>query len=396
MQPTGNDHRTAGHASHPMGPLTGVRIIELAGIGPAPFCGMLLADLGADVLRIDRKSGGARSIEIDPAADIMNRGRRSIAMDLKHPAAIAALLELVETADVLIEGFRPGVTERMGVGPEACLARNKRLVYGRMTGWGQTGPLAQSAGHDINYLSLSGALHMIGRRGEKPVPPLNLVGDMGGGGLYLAFGVMCALFEAQRSGLGQVVDAAMVEGAALQMAAILTMRAMGHWRDERGANLTDSGAHFYEVYETSDGGYMAVGAIEPQFYALLVQGAGLDAERFTRQMDASGWDDLKRELGDIFKTKTRAEWERIFDGTDACVTPVLAAGELAAHPHNRARGVYLDDGILQPAPGPRFSRTPGAIRRPPPLPGQHTDEALADWGFDEAQIERLRREGAVA
>jgi alpha-methylacyl-CoA racemase len=379
-----------------MGPLTGVRIIELAGIGPAPFCGMLLADLGADVLRIDRKSGGARSIEIDPAADIMNRGRRSIAMDLKHPAAIAALLELVETADVLIEGFRPGVTERMGVGPEACLARNKRLVYGRMTGWGQTGPLAQSAGHDINYLSLSGALHMIGRRGEKPVPPLNLVGDMGGGGLYLAFGVMCALFEAQRSGQGQVVDAAMVEGAALQMAAILTMRAMGHWRDERGANLTDSGAHFYEVYETSDGGYMAVGAIEPQFYALLVQGAGLDAERFTRQMDASGWDDLKRELGDIFKTKTRAEWERIFDGTDACVTPVLAAGELAAHPHNRARGVYLDDGILQPAPGPRFSRTPGAIRRPPPLPGQHTDEALADWGFDEAQIERLRREGAVA
>ena len=379
-----------------MGPLTGVKIIELAGIGPAPFCGMLLADLGADVLRIDRKSGGARSIEIDPAADIMNRGRRSIAMDLKHPAAIAALLELVETADVLIEGFRPGVTERMGVGPEACLARNKRLVYGRMTGWGQTGPLAQSAGHDINYLSLSGALHMIGRRGEKPVPPLNLVGDMGGGGLYLAFGVMCALFEAQRSGQGQVVDAAMVEGAALQMAAILTMRAMGHWRDERGANLTDSGAHFYEVYETSDGGYMAVGAIEPQFYALLVQGAGLDAERFTRQMDASGWDDLKRELGDIFKTKTRAEWERIFDGTDACVTPVLAAGELAAHPHNRARGVYLDDGILQPAPGPRFSRTPGAIRRPPPLPGQHTDEALADWGFDEAQIERLRREGAVA
>ena len=379
-----------------MGPLTGVKIIELAGIGPAPFCGMLLADLGADVLRIDRKSGGTRSIEIDPAADIVNRGRRSIAMDLKHPAAIEALLGLIETADVLIEGFRPGVTERMGVGPEACLARNKRLVYGRMTGWGQTGPLAQSAGHDINYLALSGALHMIGRKGEKPVPPLNLVGDMGGGGLYLAFGVMCALFEAQRSGQGQVVDAAMVEGAALQMAAILTMRAMGHWSDERGANLTDSGAHFYEVYETSDGGYMAVGAIEPQFYALLVQGAGLDAERFTRQMDASGWDDLKRELGDIFKTKTRAEWERIFDGTDACVTPVLAAGELAAHPHNRARGVYLDDGILQPAPGPRFSRTPGAIRRPPPLPGQHTDEALADWGFDEAQIERLRREGAVA
>jgi len=396
MQPTGNDRRTAGHAPHPMGPLTGVKIIELAGIGPAPFCGMLLADLGADVLRIDRKSGGARSIEIDPAADIMNRGRRSIAMDLKHPAAIAALLELVETADVLIEGFRPGVTERMGVGPEACLARNKRLVYGRMTGWGQTGPLAQSAGHDINYLALSGALHMIGRRGEKPVPPLNLVGDMGGGGMYLAFGVMCALFEAQRSGQGQVVDAAMVEGAALQMAAILTMRAMGHWRDERGANLTDSGAHFYEVYETSDGGYMAVGAIEPQFYALLVQGAGLDAERFARQMDASGWDDLKRELADIFKTKTRAEWERIFDGTDACVTPVLAAGELAAHPHNRARGVYLDDGILQPAPGPRFSRTPGAIRRPPPLPGQHTDEALADWGFDEGQIERLRHEGVVA
>jgi alpha-methylacyl-CoA racemase len=317
-------------------------------------------------------------------------------MDLKHPSAIAALLGLVETADVFIEGFRPGVTERMGVGPEACLARNKRLVYGRMTGWGQTGPLAQSAGHDINYLALSGALHMIGRKGEKPVPPLNLVGDMGGGGLYLAFGVMCALFEAQRSGQGQVVDAAMVEGAALQMALVLMMRAMGHWRDERGTNLTDSGAHFYEVYETSDGGYMAVGAIEPQFYALLVQGAGLDAQRFSRQMDASGWDDLKRELADVFKTKSRAEWEQVFAGTDACVTPVLAVGEMAAHPHNRARGVYLDDGILQPAPGPRFSRTPGAIRRPPPLPGQHTDEALADWGFDAGQIERLRQEGAVA
>jgi alpha-methylacyl-CoA racemase len=379
-----------------MGPLTGVKIIELAGIGPAPFCGMLLADLGADVLRIDRKAGGARSIDIDPARDILNRGRRSIAMDLKHPQAIEALLGLVEKADMFIEGFRPGVTERMGLGPDACRARNPRLVYGRMTGWGQTGPLAQTSGHDINYLALSGALHLIGRKGEKPLPPLNLVGDMGGGGLYLAFGLVCALLEARASGQGQVVDAAMIEGAALQLSAVLMMRAVGQLNDERGTNLTDTGAHFYEVYETSDGGFMAVGAIEPQFYALLCKGANLDPERFSGQMDATRWEALKIELAEIFKTKTRSEWEAIFNGTDACVTPVLSLPEAAAHPHNKARGVYLSDGALQPAPGPRFSRTPGAIRRPPPLPGQHTDEAMAEWGVAPTEIARLRQAGALA
>ena len=378
-----------------MGPLTGVKIIELAGIGPAPFCGMLLADLGADVLRIDRKAGGARSIDIDPARDILNRGRRSIAMDLKHPEAIEALLGLVEKADIFIEGFRPGVTERMGLGPDACLARNSKLVYGRMTGWGQTGPLAQTSGHDINYLALSGALHLIGRKGEKPLPPLNLVGDMGGGGLFLAFGLVCALLESRTSGQGQVVDAAMIEGSALQLSAVLMMRAVGHLKEERGTNLTDTGAHFYEVYETSDGGYMAVGAIEPQFYALLCKGANLDPERFNGQMDSSRWDSLKAELADIFKTKTRSEWEAIFNGTDACVTPVLSLSEAAAHPHNQARGVYIDNGALQPAPGPRFSRTPGAISRPPPLPGQHTDEAMAEWGIAPAEIARLRQSGAV-
>lgn len=379
-----------------MGPLHGVKIVELAGLGPAPFCGMLLADMGADVIRIDRISGGNVPVAIDPKRDILNRGRRSIAMDLKKPEAIDALLGLVERADIFIEGFRPGVTERMGVGPDVCLARNPRLVYGRMTGWGQTGPLAHTAGHDINYIALSGALHLIGRKGDKPLPPLNLVGDMGGGGLFLAFGLMCALVEARASGKGQVVDAAMVDGAALQLSGILAMRAMGHWRDERGTNLGDTGAHFYEVYETSDGGYMAVGAIEPQFYAALSKGAALDPELFGRQMDTKRWETLKAELAKVFRTKTRAEWEAIFDGTDACVTPVLSLPEVANHPHHRARGAFVDGDVLQPAPGPRLSRTPGAIAGPPPAPGQHTDAALADWGFDDAAIARLRENGAVA
>lgn len=378
-----------------MGPLHGVKIVELAGLGPAPFCGMLLADMGADVIRIDRISGGNVPVAIDPKRDILNRGRRSIAMDLKKPEAIDALLGLVERADIFIEGFRPGVTERMGVGPDVCLARNPRLVYGRMTGWGQTGPLAHTAGHDINYIALSGALHLIGRKGDKPLPPLNLVGDMGGGGLFLAFGLMCALVEARASGKGQVVDAAMVDGAALQLSGILAMRAMGHWRDERGTNLGDTGAHFYEVYETSDGGYMAVGAIEPQFYAALSKGAALDPELFGRQMDTKRWETLKAELAKVFRTKTRAEWEAIFDGTDACVTPVLSLPEVANHPHHRARGAFVDGDVLQPAPGPRLSRTPGAIAGPPPAPGQHTDAALADWGFDDAAIARLRENGAV-
>jgi alpha-methylacyl-CoA racemase len=265
-----------------------------------------------------------------------------------------------------------------------------------MTGWGQTGPLALTAGHDINYIALTGALHLIGRKGEKPLPPLNLVGDMGGGGLFLAFGLMCALIEARASGKGQVVDAAMIEGAALQLSGVLAMRAMGHWRDGRGTNLGDTGAHFYEVYETSDGGYMAVGAIEPQFYAALSKGASLDPEIFGRQMDSKRWEDLKGELAKIFRAKSRAEWEAIFEGSDACVTPVLSVSEAAAHPHNRARGVFVDDGVLQPAPAPRFSRTPGSIQRPPPTPGQDTDQAMRDWGFDDTTIARLRESGAVA
>jgi alpha-methylacyl-CoA racemase len=379
-----------------MGPLQGVKVVELAGLGPAPFCGMLLADMGADVIRVDRKSGGGAPIAIDPANDILNRGRRSIAMDLKSPDAIEATLRLLEKADIFIEGFRPGVTERMGLGPDVCLQRNPRLIYGRMTGWGQTGPLAQRAGHDINYIALSGALHLIGRKGEKPLPPLNLVGDMGGGGLFLAFGLMCALVEARSSGRGQIVDAAMIEGAALQLSGILSMRAMGHWRDERGTNLGDTGSHFYEVYETSDGGYMAVGAIEPQFYAALSKGAALDPDVFGRQMDAKRWPALKEKLAEIFKAKTRDEWAAIFEGTDACVTPVLSLDEAANHPHNVSRGVYTKDPVLQPAPAPRFSRTPGEIGGPPPMPGQHTRAALQDWGIDAAEIDRLHSVGAIA
>jgi alpha-methylacyl-CoA racemase len=340
-----------------MGPLSGVKVIELAGIGPAPFCGMLLADLGADVLRIDRKAGGARSVNIDPTRDVLNRGRRSIAMDLKRPDAIEALLRLVEGSDIFVEGFRPGVTERMGVGPEACLARNAKLVYGRMTGWGQTGPLAQTAGHDINYLAFSGALHLIGRKGEKPVPPLNMAADMGGGGLFLAFGLVCALLEARTTGQGQVVDAAMTEGAALQLYTVLMMRANGHFSDERGTNLLDTGAPFYEVYETADGGYLAIGAIEPEFYALLCKGADLDPQIFGAQMDRSRWDEIKAELTRVFKNKTRSAWEEIFSGTDACVTPVLSLAEAASYPHNRARGTYLDTDVLQP---PRALAVPPA------------------------------------
>jgi alpha-methylacyl-CoA racemase len=379
-----------------MGPLQGVRVIELAGLGPAPFCGMLLADMGADVVRIDRKSGGGAAVAIDPAKDILNRGRRSIAMDLKSADAVEVVLRLVERADIFIEGFRPGVTERMGLGPQDCQARNSKLIYGRMTGWGQTGPLAQRAGHDINYIALSGALHLIGRKGEKPLPPLNLVGDMGGGGLFLAFGLMCALVEARSSGRGQVVDAAMVEGAALQLSGILAMRAMGHWRDERGTNLGDTGSHFYEVYETSDGGYMAVGAIEPQFYAALSKGAGLDMAIFGKQMDARRWPEMKEKLAEIFRTKSRAEWTAIFEDVDACVTPVLSLEEAADHPHNRARNTYAVRDVMQPAPAPRFSRTPGSIRNAPPVPGQDTRDALQDWGFEESETARLQEIGAVA
>ena len=379
-----------------MGPLTGVKIIELAGIGPAPFCGMLLADLGADVLRIDRKAGGARSIDIDPARDILNRGRRSIAMDLKHPEAIEALLGLVEKADIFIEGFRPGVTERMGLGPDACLARNSKLVYGRMTGWGQTGPLAQTSGHDINYLALSGALHLIGRKGEKPLPPLNLVGDMGGGGLFLAFGLVCALLESRTSGQGQVVDAAMIEGAALQLSAVLMMRAVGHLKEERGTNLTDTGAHFYEVYETSDGGFISIASLEKPFYDQLISLLELDPAECAGHMNPANWTRLKALFAETFRKKTRDEWCALLEGTDVCFAPVLSLTEAPGHPHIAARGTFRDhDGMVQPAPSPRFSRTPGEIAGPSRAAGADGRAILADLGLTGAQIDGLVASGAV-
>ncbi|HTT82856.1 MAG TPA: CaiB/BaiF CoA-transferase family protein [Rhizomicrobium sp.] len=378
-----------------MGPLQGIKVVELAGLAPVPFGAMLLADMGAEVVRIDRKSGSAAPVTLDPASNVFNRSRRSIAMDLKSPDAVETVLRLVEKADIFLEGYRPGVTERMGLGPDTCLARNPRLVYGRMTGWGQTGPMAQRAGHDINYIALSGALHLIGRKGERPVPPLNLVGDMGGGGLFLAFGVLCALIEARQSGKGQVVDTAMIDGAALQLAGILAVRAMGRWSDERGTNMVDTGAPFYEVYETSDGKYIAVGAIEPQFFAALSKGAQLDPEIFGPQMDETRWPKMKEELAAIFKTKTRSEWDAIFEGTDACVTPVLSLEEAADHPHNASRGLYAKTPVLQPMPGPRFSRTPGQISSPPSRLGEHTREALKDWGISDSEIDRLQSVGAI-
>jgi len=381
----------------PSGPLTGLRVVELSGIGPGPFCAMVLADFGAEVLRVDRAAsvrGGDPSI---PPPSIYNRGRRSIGVDLKHPDGVAAVLRLIDGADALVEGFRPGVTERLGLGPDVCLARNPRLVYGRMTGWGQDGPYAPTAGHDINYIALAGALHPIGRKGEGPVPPLNLVGDFGGGGMLLALGVCAALVEAGRSGKGQVVDAAMVDGAALLTTMIHAFLHMGIWTDERGVNSLDGAAHYYDAYETSDGHHVSIGSIEPQFYAELLRLTGLtDDPEFAVPGDRDRWPALKERLAALFKTRTRAEWCDLMEGTDVCFAPVLSLREAPLHPHNVARGTFVDvAGIPQPAPAPRFSRTPGAIQRPPAHDGQHTDEALTDWGFSSAEIATLREAGAV-
>jgi len=380
-----------------MGPLEGIRVIEVAGIGPGPFCAMMLADMGAEVLRVDR-AGSVRGGDPDrPPMDVLNRGRRSIGVDLKHADGVETVLRLAEGADALIEGFRPGVAERLGIGPEACLARNPGLVYGRMTGWGQEGPYAHAAGHDINYIALAGALHPIGRRGGPPVPPLNLVGDFGGGGLILAFGVVCALLEKQRSGEGQVVDAAMVDGAAILTAMFYGLSAMGVWTTERGTNLLDTGAHFYDVYECADGEYVSIGSIEPQFYAELLRLTGLEGEDLPHQMDRSQWAALKERLAGVFKQRTRDEWCRIMDGTDVCFAPVLSLDEARTHPHNVARGTFADvAGVVQPGPAPRFSRTAAEIQGPPPHAGQHTDEALAAWGFDAGEISKLREAGAVS
>ncbi len=378
------------------GPLTGIRVLEIAGIGPGPFGCMMLADMGAEVLRIDRADRVKDEIPTGANSDLLARGRRSVGINLKHPDGVEAVLKLVEKADVLTEGFRPGVMERLGLGPEECLARNPRLVYGRMTGWGQDGPLAHAAGHDINYIAQSGALGMIGRKGEPPLPPLNLVGDFGGGGMYLAFGVVCALLERQTSGKGQVVDAAMVDGAASLTTMFYMFKNMGVWNPERGTNMLDTGAHFYEVYETSDGEYVSIGSIEPQFYAELLEKTGLAGEELPHQMDRSQWEALKVRLGEIFKTKTRAEWCELMEGSDVCFAPVLSPEEAVAHPANRARDVFVEvDGIAQPAPAPRFSRTDGAIERGAPHTGAHTDEALADWGFSSEDLGKLREAQAI-
>ena len=379
-----------------MGPLTGRKIVELAGIGPGPFCAMLLADLGADVIRVDRTVDAGLGIPRSAKYDTMGRSRRSIAVDLKKREGVEAVLRLVDQADALIEGFRPGVTERLGLGPDVCLARNPGLVYGRMTGWGQFGPLSHAAGHDWNYIAITGALHPIGREGEAPVPPLNLVGDFGGGALYLAFGIVAALLERERSGKGQVVDAAITDGAASLMTLFYGMLGSGMWTDERHSNLLDTAAPFGEIYETKDGKWVSVLAIEPKFYAELIERLGLDPSTLPHQYDRSQWPAMKARFAEIFKTKTREEWCTILQGTDACFGPVMSLLEAPHHPHNVARKTFVEvDGVVQPAPAPRFSRTPGAIQCPPPAVGEHTEAALRDWGFTESEVARLRTAGAI-
>jgi len=374
------------------GPLKNFRVIEIAGAGPGPFTAMMLADMGADVLRIDRTSG---PLPVG-AGTVLDRGRRSAGIDLKNPAGVETLLRLVERADALIEGFRPGVAERLGIGPEVCLGRNPSLVYGRMTGWGQDGPLAKAAGHDINYISLAGVLGGIGPKDGPPSVPLNLIGDFGGGGMLLAFGIVAALVERATSGRGQVVDAAMVDGAALLANVIHAYAGPWGWIEERQSNMLDGGAHFYNVYECSDGRYVSVGAIEPQFYAALIAALGLADENLPEQMDMSAWPDMRARFAEIFRTRTRDEWSEALEGGDALVSPVLTWTESKGHPHNVARGTFVESGgLLQPGPAPRFDRTPGAISRPAPAAGEHTNEALADWGFEAGEIAKLRAEGAI-
>jgi crotonobetainyl-CoA:carnitine CoA-transferase CaiB-like acyl-CoA transferase len=378
-----------------LGPLDGVRVIEIASLAPAPFGCMILADLGADVLRVERPEncGPAAAAPVDPLC----RSRRSIGLNLKDPAGIRVLLRLAEDADVLVEGFRPGVTERLGFGPADCAQRNPRLIYARMTGWGQDGPLAATAGHDIDYIGVSGALEPIGRAGQRPVPPLNLVADFGGGGMLLALGVLAALLERERSGLGQLIDAAMVDGSALLTSFFYGLRAAGVWQDERGTNLLDGGAPFYDTYQTADGRYLAVGSLEPKFYAALLAGLGLaDEAGLPGQYDRAGWPVLRARFTDAFLARTQAEWTEIFAGTDACVAPVLSPADAPAHPHNAARGTFIQvGGVMQPAPAPRFGRTAAGVPQPPPRPGTDTDVVLASLGYTAAQISALRASGTV-
>ena len=376
------------------GPLAGVRVVEIASIGPGPFAAMMLADAGADVIRLER-AGAAAGLG-SGSWNHTHRGRPSVGCDLKNPEGRDLALRLAGSADALIEGFRPGVMERLGLGPDELLARNPKLVYGRMTGWGQDGPLARVAGHDINYISIAGVLGSFARQGERPLFPLNLVGDYGGGAMMLAFGVLAGIISAQSTGKGQVVDTAMVEGASLLSTLIHAMRDMGAWTDEAGTNLLDSGAHFYEVYETADGGHFAVGALEPQFYSELLRLLELDPAEFP-QMDQARWGEMKRAFAELFMTRTRDEWAEVFAGSEACATPVLGLGEAADHPHNAARGSFVDvGGRRQPAPAPRFSETPAGVPTPAPEPGANTGEALAAWGLDGNEIAGLREAGAIA
>jgi alpha-methylacyl-CoA racemase len=373
------------------GPLSGLKVVEFAGIGPGPFCGMLLSDLGADVVRIDRKGKGRAS-----PADITSRGRRSIGLDLKNPEAIETCMKLMEGADAVFEGFRPGVMERLGLGPDVALKRNPKLVYGRMTGWGQFGPYANAAGHDMNYIAITGALHAIGTK-DKPIPPLNLVGDFGGGALYLAFGLLAGVLNARSTGKGQVIDCAMSDGAASLMSMFYGFKAGGMWKDERRVNLLDGGAHFYDTYQCADGKWISIGSIEPQFYALLLEKTGINDPEFAGQMDRSNWDSLREKLAHVIVQKTQAQWCEIMDATDVCFAPVLDLDEAPKHAHNVARKTFVEvEGVIQPAPAPRFSVTPGAIQGPPPAIGAHDQEALSDWGFSPASIHALKASGALA
>jgi alpha-methylacyl-CoA racemase len=378
------------------GPLAGIRVVEVAGIGPGPFCAMVLADLGADVVRIDRTS----AVGAAPGTagfDILGRGRRSVAVDLKSAGGAEVVLRLVEGADALLEGFRPGVAERLGIGPAPCLGRNPKLVYGRMTGWGQEGPLADAAGHDLTYAAVAGALAHIGRAGQLPTPPLNLIADFGGGGMLLALGLVAGLFHAERTGTGQVVDAAMVDGTALLMAPFFGARATGFWSDERGTNLLDSGAPFYDVYRCADGLELAVGAIEPQFFAALLDVLELDPALVPPQNDRDRWPEQRALLTEALSRRTRDEWLERAEGRDACMAPVLTMGQAASHPHVAARHTIVEvDGVAQPAPAPRFSATPAALQRRPSVPGEHTDEVLTEAGFTNAELSALREAGAIA
>ena len=381
----------------PTGPLTGIRVLEFEAIGPGPFCAMMLSDMGADVLVVDRKTDPGLGVPRQRWNDVMMRGRRSVMLDLKSPDGVEAALRLSERADALIEGFRPGVMERLGLGPGVVHARNPKVVYGRMTGWGQSGPLAKSVGHDINYIALSGVLNAIGRDGSGPVPPLNLIGDFGGGGMMLAFGIACGIIEARQSGRGQVVDAAMIDGASSLAAMFHGMIASQRWTESRASNFLDSGAPWYDVYSTKDDRWLAVGAIEPPFYRALLRGLGLEGDAaLPMQMDRAQWPKLRERFAAAFAGKTSDEWMAVFEGTDGCVAPVLSFTEARSHPHAVARDAFIDvGGVPQPAPAPRFDRTPGAVQRPPPERGQRGREALTDWGFDDGDIAALTNLGAA-